>query len=83
MKFSELRRKEVVNILDGKSLGCICDLIIEPADGKIISMVLPGPFRLAAIFGPEAGVCVPWANICKLGEDVILVKFELPLPNFR
>jgi YlmC/YmxH family sporulation protein len=83
MKFSELRRKEVVNILDGKSLGCICDLIIDPCNGQILSMLLPGPFRLAAIFSVESTYCVPWSNICKLGEDVILVKVEPTLPNYR
>lgn len=84
MKFSDLRRKEVVNVQDGKSLGCVSDLIIEPADGKIVSMVMPGPFRLAAMFGPESGVLVPWSNIVKLGEDVILVKMEPPqVPNYR
>ncbi len=83
MKFSDLRRKEVVNVQDGKSLGCVSDLIIEP-DGKVISMVMPGPFRLAAVFGQEAGVLVPWSNIVKLGEDVILVKLEPPaMPNYR
>lgn len=80
MKFSDLRRKEVVNVLDGKSLGCVCDLIIDP-DGRVESLVMPGPFRFAAIFGPETGVCVPWCNIVKLGEDVILVKIEQAVPN--
>jgi YlmC/YmxH family sporulation protein len=79
MKFCDLRRKEVVNILDGKSLGCVCDLVID-CDGKVESLVMPGPFRFAAIFGPENGVCVPWCNIVKLGEDVILVKLEAPVP---
>ena len=83
MKFSELRRKEVVNILDGKSLGCICDLIIDTCDGRILSMLLPGPFRFASIFGSETTYCVPWCNICKIGEDVILVKVDTSLPNYR
>ncbi|MEI6101482.1 MAG: YlmC/YmxH family sporulation protein [Eubacteriales bacterium] len=84
MKFSDLRRKEVVNVQDGRSLGCVSDLIIDQAEGKIISMVMPGPFRLAAIFGPEQGVLVSWSNIVKLGEDVILVKMEPPaVPNNR
>jgi YlmC/YmxH family sporulation protein len=83
MKFSDLRRKEVVNVQDGKSLGCISDLIIE-SDGKVVSMVMPGPFKFAAMFGPESGVLVPWSNIVKLGEDVILVKMEPPaVPNYR
>lgn len=84
MKFSDLRRKEVVNVQDGRSLGCVADLVIEPGEGKIISLVMPGPFRFAAIFGPEQGILVPWCNIVKLGEDVILVKMEPPaVPNYR
>lgn len=76
MKLSDLRRKEVVNINDGKSLGYICDAEIDLCDGRIISIMLPGRFCLSSIFSDDNNICIKWCSICKIGEDVILVKLD-------
>ncbi len=78
MRFSKLREKEVVNVVDGTSLGYICDLVIEEQTGRITALVLPegGSFRF--MFRQKEYI-IPWKNICKIGGDVILVEVDLNL----
>ena len=33
-RYTDLRQKEVVNLCDGKRLGCICDVIVDVSCGK-------------------------------------------------
>ena len=75
-KTSELREREVINILDGKKLGFTSDLEIDPDTGKITALVLPAPGRFRWLLGKTGEVIVPWRQIKKIGNDVILV--ELP-----
>jgi YlmC/YmxH family sporulation protein len=75
-KTSELREREVINIIDGKKLGFTSDLEIDPITGKIIALVLPAPGRFRWLLGKTGEVIIPWRQIKKLGSDVILV--ELP-----
>lgn len=75
-KTSELREREVINILDGKKLGFTSDLEIDPGTGKIIALVLPAPGRFRWLLGKTGEIIIPWRQIKKIGADVILV--ELP-----
>ena len=34
-RYTDLRQKEVVNLCDGKRLGCICDVIIDCRAGAM------------------------------------------------
>ena len=76
MRFCKLRQKEVVNCIDGKRLGCICDLVIDECQGCICAIVVPGPARFALFFKGERDYVIPWRNIRKIGEDVILVELD-------
>lgn len=76
MRFCNLRQKEVVNIVDGKSLGYISDLCLDRATGKICSLVVPGNCGLKSLFKSREYI-IPWQNICKIGDDVILVEVDL------
>lgn len=75
-KTSELREREVVNILDGRRLGLASDLEIEETTGKIKAIVVPGPGKFLWLFGKNEEFVIPWEKIKKIGIDVILV--ELP-----
>jgi len=75
-KTSELREREVVNILDGKKLGFTTDLEIDPGTGKIIAIVVPAPGKFRWLFGKNEEIVIPWRQIKKIGIDVILV--DLP-----
>lgn len=76
MRYCNLRQKEVVNIIDGRSLGYICDLVFESATGCIKAIVLPCSTGLAGFFKNKEYV-IPWKNIIKIGDDVILIEADL------
>jgi len=75
-KTSELRSREVVNIIDGKRLGFPTDLEIEPETGRITAIVVPEPGKFSWFFGKAGEIVVPWENIKKIGLDVILVELH-------
>jgi len=74
---AELKYKEVVNLADGARLGFVCDLEFDIETGRVTSLVIPGPLRLLGIFGREEDYIVPWEAITKIGEDIILVRYEV------
>ena len=74
MKTSDLRAKEVVNIIDGKRLGNIIDIEINLETGKLTAIVVPGTGRFFGFFGRNEEIVIPWEKINKIGLDVILVE---------
>lgn len=74
VKISDLRMREVVNVINGKKMGLIKDIEIDLENGTIKSVVLPGNGRLLGFFGKNDDVVVPWHKIKKMGMDVILVE---------
>lgn len=76
MKASELRKKEVINIVDGKSLGLIYDIEIDVEKGVISSIVVPGGGRFFSFFGRGEDLIITWDQVVKIGIDVILVEIR-------
>jgi len=72
--FTELRNKEVINVLSGKSLGNICDMVIDLRKNCVIGFIVPGSKSFLNLFGSKQDLFIPFCNICKVGEDVILVE---------
>ncbi len=72
--FTELRSKLVVNLVDGKKLGHIIDLIFEERSAKILGVIVPGAKSFFSIFKPKEDIFIPYHNICKIGEDTVLVQ---------
>ena len=71
---SDLRMREVINVMNGKRLGLIKDIEIDLEAGRVKSVVLPGNGKVLGLFGRNEDVVVPWQKIKKLGMDVILVE---------
>lgn len=72
MRLSDLQSKNIVNILDGKNIGNIIDVVVSD-DGTIKSLVIEANKGLFSL-SRESDVEVNWKDITKIGEDVILVK---------
>ena len=79
IKVSDLRARDVVNILDGKKLGNIIDIDLDLDNGKVTSLILPGRNRRYSFFSRREELAVPWNKIVRIGRDVILV--EMPVAN--
>jgi YlmC/YmxH family sporulation protein len=76
VKISEFQIKDVVNIADGKKLGNIGDIDINLSTGKIDAVIISGNGRVLGFFGKDEEIVIPWKNILKIGEDVILVRYK-------
>lgn len=68
----DLKDKEVVNVCDGRRLGYITDVEIDVCDGRLVAIVVPGDCR-GGIFSKGEDVTIPWRDIKKIGDDIILV----------
>ncbi|NMA00958.1 MAG: YlmC/YmxH family sporulation protein [Clostridia bacterium] len=75
-KISDLREREIINIIDGRRLGPIKDIDVDVETGKIIAIILPGPGKFLGLFGRGEDYFVPWENIIRIGVDVILVETQ-------
>lgn len=72
MNLSDLQRKDIVNVLDGKRLGRIVDAEVNES-GLIMHFVVE-PKRLFRIFHFKEEFTVTFHQIKKIGSDVILVE---------
>jgi len=77
MRLSDLQSKDVISIIDGRKIGNIIDIKIEEASGKIEALVVePNRFFLNVLSSRQE-FDIYWAEIEKIGEDVILVKMKV------
>ena len=75
--FCELRRKEVINLRDGARLGAVCDLEVDLCSGTVCSIVVPGPPKMWGLLKSDEELVIPFCEINKIGDDVILVDIML------
>ena len=80
VSFSDLKCKEVINVVDGKRLGCVIDVIFHSCNGKILGFIVPGAKKGFNLFKPCENIFIPYNNICKIGIDVILVELFVNTP---
>lgn len=72
--FCELRKKEVINLDDGRRLGRIIDVAFEVQTARVLGFILPGTRKFFNFFRVCDDIFVPLQSILKIGEDVILVE---------
>ena len=71
--FTEMSRKTVINVADGRELGHVCDMVFNNCGG-IIGFVVPGKKSFFKSITSSENVFIPWNRIIKIGSDVILVE---------
>ena len=69
--YTDLKKKRVINVEDGKDLGKITDLIISYPDGRVKSIIVPGK-RNAIFSGCE--LIIAFSCIERVGDDTVLVR---------
>lgn len=70
----EIRDKEVINILDGKSLGFVSDIEIDLSRGRVEALIVPAQKSLFGMFTSNDEYIIKWKDIKRIGEDVILAE---------
>ena len=69
----DFKRKEVININDGKKLGCVQDVCADLETGMITSIIVPGENKFTSMFSNKNDIVIPWEKIHCIGDDIILV----------
>lgn len=75
LSFCELRAKQVVNVIDGKALGRIVDIVFSREGSRVIGFVVPGD-KMFKIFNKKGDLFVPYDRIIRIGIDVVLVELK-------
>ena len=77
MRLSDLQNKDVVNIIDGKLVGNIIDIMINSSNGIMESLIIEKSKFFVFLFSNKNEIEIKWNQIEKIGEDVILVRINL------
>ncbi len=73
ISYTYLRSKEVVNLVDGKRLGRVCDVVFRYHENVFLGIVVPGNKGFSF---KKGDVFIDVKCISCIGEDVILVRAE-------
>ena len=76
-KAADFRQKEVINIKTGQRLGYISDVDIDMDKGTLNSVIIPGGGKFLGMFGRTEDVVIPWECIRTIGDELILVDYEV------
>ena len=71
---SELKRKDIICIGDGRLVGRACDLAFEPENGCIRALIVSGGGISSVFHGEKSQITIPFSQIACIGDDVILVS---------
>lgn len=74
----DLKDKQVVSLKDGCVIGFLCDAEINTLSGKIVSIIVSCKSRGFSILSRNDEYVIPWDSIEVIGNDSILVNFEIP-----
>lgn len=70
-----LQQKEVINICDASRVGYVCDVIVG-CNGCVEQLVVPCSNGIFSAFIKNKVYCIPWCDVVKVGEDIILVNVK-------
>ncbi|WMJ84176.1 YlmC/YmxH family sporulation protein [Oscillospiraceae bacterium LTW-04] len=80
---NDLRCKDVVNVKNGCRIGCVCDFEIDLSCARINALIIYGRWRLFGLLGRRKDIIIRWCDIQLIGEDTILVNFDMPSARRR
>ncbi len=81
LNYSDLLKREVVNVPDGRCFGKIVDMTFSFPKGEIKGIVIPAKKSFFNIFGFYEKLYVEDYKIKKIGTDVILIDLNAVKPK--
>lgn len=73
MFLSDLQNKDIINTKNGKQVGRIIDVEIT-TEGTILNLIVESKRNIKMFMSNAPDTKIPYENISKIGEDVILVN---------
>lgn len=77
IRISDLARREVVNVNDGRRLGLIEDLELDLEQGTVRAVIIPSTGYFWGKIFRSRDYVILWEKIVKIGIDTVLVDFPL------
>lgn len=71
----ELKKKDVVNLKDGRKLGRIFDVVFLYPEGRVLGVIVPGSKKFCFV---KKAVFIDIRRIVRIGEDTVLVDACYP-----
>lgn len=77
LTYNQLKKRDVINIVDGRCLGRIVDLKLRFPEGVLQGIFVPGRRKsfLSCVFD-KSTIYIDESRIIKIGGDVILVNLS-------
>jgi YlmC/YmxH family sporulation protein len=77
LNYSELKKRDVINVADGRCLGRITDIRLDFPEGILVGITVPGrKTRGLFRFFDKSEMYIDESRIIKIGGDVILVDLS-------
>lgn len=76
MKLSELQRKDIIDIKNGKKVGKIIDVEFDQTNGYMIKFIIERAHFVKSLFSQQEELSIKFTQIKKMGEDVILIDIN-------
>ena len=77
LTYSELTKRDVINISDGRCLGRVTDIKLIFPQGKLVGIFVPGrKVRRICRWFDKTQIYIDESKILKIGGDVILVDIR-------
>lgn len=76
MLLSELQRKDIINVNNGKRIGRIIDAEIDETNGNLKKLLIEPNRYIRSVFRDDRDIKITYQQIKKMGEDVILVDLS-------
>lgn len=73
--FCEIREKDVINVVDGRSLGRAVDIAFT-CRGQVLGIIVPGNTKFLKGLTSNDSLFIPWRNVIKIGTDAVLVELS-------
>ena len=69
----------MIDLADGRRLGKVMDLEFSIQDSRITALVVPSDTSLLqSLRGEKCGLVIPWQDVYRIGDDVVLVSIHPP-----
>lgn len=81
LNYSDLLKREVVSVTDGKCFGKIVDMAFSFPKGVITGITVPAKKSIFNVFGFYEKIFIEDYKIKKIGADVILVDLTAKRPE--
>lgn len=77
-RITDMHNKEVINVSDGRRLGCVDDVEVDTHTAQLVSIVIHGRPKCMGLMGHDDDIIIGWREIEIIGEETILVNHCLP-----